>query len=68
MPFYEYECGRCGANFTVKQRMSDPPLDTHADYLGDPDVCNGHVERLISVPSLKFVGSGFYVNDYRAKR
>ena len=59
-----YECGRCGATFEVRQKMSDPPLKNHTGPTDDPDFCNGSVERKISAPSLKFIGKGFYVNDY----
>ena len=57
MPLYEYLCHRCQKHFDVLQKFADEPLTTHPD-------CGGEVERLISAPSFKFKGSGWYVNDY----
>src|SRR5438876_12393524 len=60
MPLYEYKCKSCGKLFEVRQKFADEPLKTH-------DVCGGEVERLISVPSLNFKGTGWYVTDYGNK-
>jgi putative FmdB family regulatory protein len=60
MPLYEYKCHSCGAVFEVRQTFADEPLHTH-------DSCGGEVERLISVPSLQFKGTGWYVTDYANK-
>jgi putative FmdB family regulatory protein len=60
MPLYEYKCKSCGTLFEVRQKFVDEPLKTH-------DVCGGEVERLISVPSLNFKGTGWYVTDYGNK-
>lgn len=60
MPLYEYKCHSCGAVFEVKQKVTDDPLDVHAD-------CGGQVERLISAPALQFKGSGWYITDYARK-
>ena len=57
MPLYEYSCHGCGKHFEVRQKFSDEPLTVHED-------CGGEVERLISVPSLQFKGTGWYVTDY----
>ena len=57
MPLYEYHCRKCDATFEVRQKFSDEPLTEHED-------CGGEVERLISVPSFQFKGSGWYVTDY----
>jgi putative FmdB family regulatory protein len=57
MPRYEYKCEGCGEVFELQQKFADEPLTVH-------DTCGGHVERLISAPTLQFKGSGFYVNDY----
>lgn len=57
MPMYEYLCHGCGKRFEVRQNFSDDPLTRHEE-------CSGDVERLISVPSLQFKGSGWYVTDY----
>ena len=57
MPLYEYKCTSCGEHFEVIQKFADIPVAVH-------EKCGGPVERLISVPSLQFKGSGWYVNDY----
>ena len=57
MPLYEYNCHRCRKNFEVRQKFADEPLTTHED-------CGGEVERLISVPTIQFKGTGWYVTDY----
>ena len=57
MPTYEYSCHGCGQKFEVRQKFADEPLKVH-------EVCGGEVERLISVPSLHFKGTGWYVTDY----
>ncbi len=57
MPLYEYECRKCGVQFTKLQRFGAPP----------PKTCpNGHaqVHRLLSEPAIIFKGSGFYVTDH----
>ncbi|HLK62167.1 MAG TPA: FmdB family zinc ribbon protein [Bryobacteraceae bacterium] len=57
MPLYEYKCHRCNKIFEVRQKFSDEPLTVHEE-------CGGETERLISVPSFQFKGTGWYVTDY----
>ena len=57
MPLYDYRCDKCGETFEVLQKFSDAPLETH-------EGCGGHVERLLSAPTLQFKGTGWYVTDY----
>jgi putative FmdB family regulatory protein len=57
MPIYEYQCDRCGRQFEVMQRMTEPLLTTC-------EQCGGHVRRLISQTSFVLKGSGWYVTDY----
>lgn len=57
MPLYEYKCHQCNKTFEVRQKFADEPLTVHED-------CGGEAERLISVPSLQFKGTGWYVTDY----
>ncbi len=57
MPLYEYKCRGCGKKFEVLQRFSDQPVKVH-------EACGGAVERLISPPTFRFKGSGFYITDY----
>jgi putative FmdB family regulatory protein len=60
MPLYEYKCSRCGKKFEVIQKFADQPLTVHPD-------CGGEVEKLISLSSLQFKGTGWYVTDYGRK-
>lgn len=60
MPIYEYECQTCGTVFEKRQSFSEKPK---------ADCPNGHQDtrRLLAAPAIVFKGSGFYVNDSRAK-
>jgi len=60
MPLYEYECTVCGERTELIQRLSDPPLS-------ECPVCGKPVKKLLSAPSFKFKGSGWYVTDYARK-
>lgn len=46
MPKYEYECLKCGKQFEIEQRISDPAIKECPN-------CRGKVKRLISA------GGGF---------
>ncbi len=61
MPLYEYRCKQCGHVFEKIQSFSAPEEK-------ECPVCHGEVERLISAPAIQFKGSGWYVNDYAAKK
>lgn len=61
MPLYEYRCKQCGHQFEKIQSFSAPEEK-------ECPVCHGEVERLISAPAIQFKGSGWYVNDYAAKK
>jgi putative FmdB family regulatory protein len=66
MPYYEYECQECGRVMEVFQHMDESPFKTHKWIEADNDHdCDGILERKVSIPSLQFVGPGFYVNDYK---
>lgn len=57
MPTYEYECADCKRVFEIRQRISEPPLQTC-------DRCGGTVRRLISSAPFILKGGGWYVTDY----
>jgi len=61
MPIYEYRCKKCGKEFEVFQRISDPEVSTCR-------FCNGPVRKCISLTSFQLKGSGWYVTDYAGKK
>jgi putative FmdB family regulatory protein len=61
VPLYEYRCKQCGHQFEKIQSFSAPEEK-------ECPVCQGEVERLLSAPAIQFKGSGWYVNDYAAKK
>ena len=60
MPFYEYECTKCGTLTEAFQKISEQPLKKC-------DHCNGKIKRLISQSTFHLKGSGWYVTDYASK-
>jgi putative FmdB family regulatory protein len=60
MPLYEYRCESCGHTFEVIQRFSDAPI-------AKCPACGGAVQKLLSPPSIRFKGTGWYVTDYAKK-
>ncbi|MEE8112626.1 MAG: FmdB family zinc ribbon protein [Acidobacteriota bacterium] len=57
MPLYEYECNACHDRFEVIQKVDE-------DHVNTCKKCGGKVRRLISAPSFRFRGTGWYVTDY----
>ena len=61
MPIYEYECASCHYQFEVRQKFTDPPIETCGQ-------CGKEgVKKLISASGLMFKGTGWYVTDYSNK-
>lgn len=60
MPLYEYKCKNCEKTFEALQRINAEPL-------AECRHCGGQVEKLISVSSFQFKGSGWYITDYKNK-
>ena len=60
MPTYVYRCDDCNHQFELFQRMSDDPIDTCPN-------CKSKVRRVIHPVGVVFKGSGWYINDSRAK-
>ena len=61
MPIYEYQCSKCGKEFEVFQRMTDPAV-TSCKF------CQGKVRKLMSLSSFQLKGSGWYATDYGGKK
>lgn len=57
LPLYPYRCTKCGYKFEKIQSF-------HAKPETECPKCHGVLERPMTAPSLKFVGKGWYVNDY----
>lgn len=59
VPIYEYECSDCNHYFDELQKMNDDPLL-------DCPVCNKpKLKRLLSAPSFRLKGSGWYETDFK---
>jgi putative FmdB family regulatory protein len=61
MPTYEYQCGRCGHQMEVFQKMTDAPLSEC------PNCHQPALTKLLSGGNFQLKGSGWYVTDYRDK-
>ena len=57
MPIYEYKCSKCGHITEMWQKFSDQPL-------GECEICDGSVKKIISQNTFHLKGSGWYVTDY----
>jgi putative FmdB family regulatory protein len=59
MPIYEFECVQCGHRFERLQKLSDP----------DPSTCPScaapRVKHLVSAPSFRLAGNGWYETDFK---
>lgn len=59
MPIYAFQCDACGHEFDRLQKMSDP----------DPDACPEcgapKIKRLLTAPSFRLSGSGWYETDFK---
>ncbi len=58
MPLYDYKCPECN---DIKEISHSYDLD----MIVICDECKIRCAKLISNPALKFIGSGFYCNDYK---
>jgi putative FmdB family regulatory protein len=59
MPIYEFECSSCGHRFDHLQKLSDT----------DPSICPAcdapHLRRMVSAPSFRLAGNGWYETDFK---
>lgn len=60
MPFYEYQCGKCGHHHEVLQKISDAPLKKC------PECGKTALKRLVSAPVFRLKGSGWYETDFKS--
>ena len=62
MPIYEYRCDACGHELEALQKISDVSL-THC-----PECKAENLRRLISRPSFRLKGSGWYETDFKSDK
>jgi putative FmdB family regulatory protein len=62
MPIYEYRCGACGHYLDALQKLSDAPL------IDCPECSESTLKRLISAPSFRLKGSGWYETDFKSDK
>lgn len=60
MPTYHYSCERCGYEFEIEQRITEPPRKRCPK-------CRGSIYRVIYPVGHILKGSGFYATDYRSE-
>jgi len=60
MPFYEYQCGKCGHHLEVMQKISDSPMKKC------PECGKQALKRLMSAPVFRLKGSGWYETDFKS--
>jgi len=61
MPIYEYRCQKCGKEYELFQKITDPAVNVCK-------LCNGPAKRMVSLSSFHLKGSGWYVSDYGGKK
>lgn len=61
MPNYDYFCSHCDQQMEVFQKITAEPLKSC------PSCSQEGIQRMIGGKNaaLRFVGSGFYINDYK---
>jgi putative FmdB family regulatory protein len=59
MPIYEYECGACGHQLEVIQKLSDEPLRIC------PTCGKEALKKLLSAPGFRLKGTGWYETDFK---
>ena len=62
MPIYEYRCDSCGYELEALQKLSDEPLQSC------PACEAAALRRLISAPSFRLKGDGWYENDFKSDK
>ncbi|HLW74924.1 MAG TPA: zinc ribbon domain-containing protein [Gammaproteobacteria bacterium] len=60
MPIYEYECQACGHQFEALQKVSDAPLKKC------PECGKPKLRKLMSAPSFRLKGGGWYETDFKS--
>jgi len=58
MPIREYTCIKCGVFENIELKAEEA--------LKNCPKCNNKVERIMSLSSIRFNGSGYYLTDYKS--
>lgn len=61
MPFYEYQCTKCGHEEEVLQKISDAPLKKC------PACGLSALQKKVSAAAFRLKGSGWYETDFKNK-
>ena len=62
MPIYEYRCDACEHLFDALQKVNDA-------HLSECPECGGQqVRRLVSAPSFRLKGAGWYETDFKSDK
>ncbi len=59
MPFYEYQCTKCGHEEEVLQKISDKPLKKC------PACGKSAMQKKVSAVAFRLKGSGWYETDFK---
>jgi putative FmdB family regulatory protein len=62
MPIYEYRCESCGHTLDALQKISDERLTDC------PECEKPQLKRLVSAPSFRLKGSGWYETDFKSDK
>jgi putative FmdB family regulatory protein len=62
MPFYEYQCSRCGHHHEALQKVGGPVLRKC------PACGRSALRRLVSAPVFRLKGGGWYETDFKAEQ
>lgn len=62
MPFYEYECPKCGFHDEVLQSINEKPLTKC------PSCSKSGLKKLMSAPVFRLKGSGWYETDFKSDK
>ena len=60
MPFYEYQCRKCGHHVEVLQKISDAPLKKC------PACGRSQLARIVSRVAFRLKGGGWYETDFKS--
>ena len=62
MPIYEYQCQACGEVHEELQKIGDSPIKKC------PDCGKLKLKKLISAPSFRLSGTGWYETDFKSDK